>query len=653
MNESAPWTAEELRAWRPPDLNLTVAEWAQRHRMISSLDAAEVGVWRNERTPYLVEVMNAFSGDNGKCNVVIFQKAARIGGSEATRNFIAYTIDQDPAPTLIVYPSEASAREQITNEITPMITNAPRLKRQLTTSKRDLKKNLIETKKMRIYIGWSGSPQSLASRTIRNVILDEVDKFPAFSGKDAGPIALAMRRTQTYGSRKSIIITSTPTTADTGIAAEFRRCIDRRYYHVPCPHCAAQQVLTWSQVRWMPAAEDEDQYQHAARIEAEQSAWYTCIHCEEPISETSKHDMLMAGQWVSDGYDPGEHPKTRRRGYQISALYSMLGITWSDIAANWIANKDELAGRMEFINQVLGEPFESQTEAVKAATLKKKAAADEKKPRPRGLAPEFTALIIATADTQKDHFWFTVHAWGCKSQTRLLDYGKADSFKDLRSKTIDRVFQIENWPNSTAIVDKLYIDAGGGAETETGGSRTDEVYRFCKRDPGRVIPIRGHGGSRRAVKPVRSTSFEYKGTRGRAKYRVNKLMMIDTGYFKDILSARLNQYPDGDELELWQLPDDVCDTYFKHMTSEQKVLIRRGTRRYQRWKKRTHGRRNDLWDCSTYQLAAAYAARVETLPDLEELTAMRSGRVTRSKRIERKFSHPHRKSWVSRRDNYR
>ena len=43
---------------RPPP-QLTVSEWAERHRMLGSRASAEPGPWRTNRTPYLKDVMDA------------------------------------------------------------------------------------------------------------------------------------------------------------------------------------------------------------------------------------------------------------------------------------------------------------------------------------------------------------------------------------------------------------------------------------------------------------------------------------------------------------------------------------------------------------------------------------------------------------------
>ena len=49
------------QAWREgmmPDPVLTVSEWADRHRMLSSKSSSEPGRWRTARTPYLKDIMD-------------------------------------------------------------------------------------------------------------------------------------------------------------------------------------------------------------------------------------------------------------------------------------------------------------------------------------------------------------------------------------------------------------------------------------------------------------------------------------------------------------------------------------------------------------------------------------------------------------------
>jgi hypothetical protein len=70
---------EILQAWRvgvlPPPL-LRVSEWAEQRRRLSRKEAAEAGPWSNERTPYLVKIMDALSWDS-PYRQVIFMKVPR------------------------------------------------------------------------------------------------------------------------------------------------------------------------------------------------------------------------------------------------------------------------------------------------------------------------------------------------------------------------------------------------------------------------------------------------------------------------------------------------------------------------------------------------------------------------------------------------
>jgi hypothetical protein len=68
-----------LRAWSRgirADPDLTVSEWADRHRWLSSRASAEPGRYRTARTPYMREIMDRLSpGD--RTQRVVFMKAAQ------------------------------------------------------------------------------------------------------------------------------------------------------------------------------------------------------------------------------------------------------------------------------------------------------------------------------------------------------------------------------------------------------------------------------------------------------------------------------------------------------------------------------------------------------------------------------------------------
>ena len=69
---------KSFREGLKPDPDLTVSQWADQHRMLSSKSSAEAGLWRTDRTPYLREIMDAMSANN-TTQKVGFMAGAQLG----------------------------------------------------------------------------------------------------------------------------------------------------------------------------------------------------------------------------------------------------------------------------------------------------------------------------------------------------------------------------------------------------------------------------------------------------------------------------------------------------------------------------------------------------------------------------------------------
>ncbi|MBF0296963.1 MAG: phage terminase large subunit family protein, partial [Magnetococcales bacterium] len=61
MSETARLYNEAFSQGLRPDPLLLVSQWADRHRVLSSVSSSEPGAWRTGRTPYLKEVMDCLS----------------------------------------------------------------------------------------------------------------------------------------------------------------------------------------------------------------------------------------------------------------------------------------------------------------------------------------------------------------------------------------------------------------------------------------------------------------------------------------------------------------------------------------------------------------------------------------------------------------
>ncbi|HVV70442.1 MAG TPA: terminase gpA endonuclease subunit, partial [Verrucomicrobiae bacterium] len=422
-------------AWRPPE-KYRPSEWAAKRRYLPREVSAEPGPWRNERTPYLVGIMDAIVEEG--VEETVFVAGTQLGKSEAGRNVLGYFVDNDPGPYLLVMPDEKSAEDAVRERIQPMLRHSPSLARHVSDRREDNKLSCVTLDSMAIYVGWAGSAQSLATRPCRYVEFDEIDKYPPFSGVEADPISLGMERTKTYLHRKRVLKRSTPTTRDGPIWRAFEACGDRRRFHVPCPHCGEFQQLVWTQVKW-PKLDEPDKNKYADEITVNKLAWYECAACKGRIEDRNKPAMLSRGVWVSDGQAidksgkvSGDRPKSPRVGFHLSSLYSPW-VKFCDMVAKFILAKGDIGATMNFRNSWLAEPFEVQVSTREPSKIRQRS--EEARYLGRAgemrIVPNWSVMILATADVQKDHCYWAVTAWGYEQQSKRLAVGIAASLDEV------------------------------------------------------------------------------------------------------------------------------------------------------------------------------------------------------------------------------
>ena len=110
------WIYKAIQTLRPNE-RVTVSQWAERKRTLAD-GAAIPGPWRNSVTPYLVGIMDAFSDET--VEEIVFVKPTQVGGTTAMENMIGCLVDQDPAPTMVVYPSDDLAEATAETRLVPM-----------------------------------------------------------------------------------------------------------------------------------------------------------------------------------------------------------------------------------------------------------------------------------------------------------------------------------------------------------------------------------------------------------------------------------------------------------------------------------------------------------------------------------------------------
>ena len=183
---------------------------------------------------------------------VVVAKGSQVGYTECLGNIIGFHIDQDPAPILVVQPTVEMAEAWSKDRLAPMISDTPCLAGKAQSPLTRDSGNTLRQKVFtggRLAIVGANSPAGLASRPVRIVVADEVDRFPVSAGSEGDPLALASKRQGTFWNRKTLV-GSTPTLKETSAIWREWQQSDMRHYQVPCHACGHAQALVWSNVRW-------------------------------------------------------------------------------------------------------------------------------------------------------------------------------------------------------------------------------------------------------------------------------------------------------------------------------------------------------------------------------------------------------------------
>lgn len=565
---------EALQFLRPPE-QLTVSEWAEKYRMLDSKSSAMPGPWSNDITPYLTGVMDEFN--NYETEKIIFVKPTQIGGTEALQNMIGYIVMQDPSPTMIVYPTDTLAKSVSENRLQPMLKATPEI-----TKKFDENSSLLELQFDSMYISLTGSnsPSGLASKPIRFLMMDEVDKYPGASSKEADPIKLATERTKTFHNKK-IYITSTPTLKTGHIWKEKEAADIEKHFFVPCPHCGEYIEFKFQNIRFP----DDEGMSYADRAEF---ATYVCQECGCLITDNDKHNMLKLGEWRTVRHNT---KYVRNVAFWINTLYSPF-VRWSDIAKEFLVSKDDPEDLQNFVNSWLAEAWED-TKLKTSAEL----VLERQTELPAYVVPQWTKLLTAGVDVQENSLYWSIRAWGEFLTSQNIAHGQSLSFEE-----IDRIMNMQYMTEEgdPMVVNLCLIDSG---------DQTDIVYDFCALHSDYALPVKGSSHAQLShykLSMVNKTDSRAYGM---------QLVLVDGGRYKDMIAGRM-QRPNGKGS--WMVYSGCDMEYATQVTAEHKVNVKTPGGTKQVWQKKSSHADNHYLDTEVYALAAADVMGVRTLHLVEE-----------------------------------
>lgn len=574
--------------WAPPT-TLTVSEFADTELTVTTGPLAGTR-WQTDFAPYQRGILNAFHEPG--IEFVVVQTSSQVGKTSIATAICAYHMAHDPCPILVVEPTvDPMAKDFAQNRLEPLIAASPRL--QLTVSKKRAKDATNTTLHKTFKGGWvaiggANSAASLAARSVRLLVLDEIDRYPAELPGEGSTIAIALKRTTAYRRRRRVLLLSSPTLQGAPIDVWFRRG-DQRRFHVPCPQCGAPFVFAWSQIRWT------DRDPATARIH--------CPACDYGLDDAERMAAVAEAALMDDAWRPtppsvreNEHDPPRDPRVAsfhlwegMSPLSSLPEIVTGFLQARAAQKAGDRSEMHTWQNTTLGEPVAPEAgEGVEPHVLmmRREPLADVER------LPAGVVCLTMGVDVQDDRLELLVVGWGPGDEAWLVD----------RAVLPGDTSQPEPWRGLDDVLDVAYPHPFGprlmvqGTCIDSGGHRTTMVYDYCERRAARrVYAIKGLAGQQPIVSSPSPKRW------GRIERRV-PLYTVGVDSAKALVLSRLGLTEKGPGYVHLPMTDWCDEELCQQLTSER--LVTKWTKGVptQVWKKMRA--RNEGLDLFVYAVAA-------------------------------------------------
>ena len=557
----------------PPDLKLS--EWADKFRRLAAGTTAEPGRWKTAKAPYQKEIMDAITDISIK--KVVIMSAAQVGKTDAmVLNPIGYYIHYDPSPIMVIQPTIDMAEKFSKEKLSPMLRETPVLAERVNDKSRSSGNTILQ----KIFpggfvtIAGANSPTGLRSHTVRILLADEIDGYPASAGNEGDPLLLATKRQTTYWNKKQVDI-STPTIKGASrIEIEYENS-SKGEWNTPCPCCGELQPLVWGNVVYDKKDLSEIQY--------------ACEKCGVISSEAEWKERFIDGCFIH------ADPENPVKGFHLNTLASTL-TTWREVVEKFILAYEEMQkGNVELMkvwtNTEMGQTWEEDGETVEDDVLLERREIYDCE------VPEDVMYITAGVDTQDDRFEIDVVGWGAEYESwgikYAVIYGDNSSIENQAWKDLD-TFLSQTFEKKDGTKLKIICTC-----VDSGGHRTNQVYKFCKARFNRnIFAIRGSNNS--------AAAYIQKPKNGNREKAYVFEIGVDTG--KSWLMDRLKVENPGPGYCHFPLEDGkgYDEKYFKGITAEKKVMRYKMGKAYFAWELKDKGqhKRNEALDCRNYATAA-------------------------------------------------
>ena len=566
---------------KPPE-DLTVSQWADKNRRLTSESSAEVGKWRTSRTPYMFDILDSFTDPLIEHIVVV--AASQVGKSETINNMVGYCIDQDPGPILLIQPTIDDVKRYSEMRIAPMIRETRCLKRKVADPK---SRDAANTKRQKSFPGGvlvmtgSNVAHDLSSMPIRYVFGDERDRWATSAGSEGDPWELAVARTRTFYNKKMVEV-STPTVKGASAIENSYNLGTMERWKTQCPHCGEYVELTFDNIRFeYDAAENGDKkIFHISEI------FYVCPECGGISDE---HTMKsQPAKWVATVPEARKHHKTR--SFWLTAWVSPWA-TWESIILQFLQAGTDSAKLQVVYNTQFGELWEERGDMASEDDVMARREVYEAE------VPDGVLLLTCGVDTQDDRLEYEVvghrrygETWGIKKGV-ILGRPDTEEVWERLDEVLSHKYKFKS--GVSLQISLTFIDEGGHF--------TQEVRQHClARQYDHVF----------AIKDANRPDIPYTAPPKKQKIVVNGKVIgqvwvyeigVNAGKQKIVDNLRV-QSPGANYCH-FPLRDDYGKQFFKQLMSEHLAYVPKLKHPWQ-WQKIPGHERNEAFDIRNYNLAA-------------------------------------------------
>lgn len=579
-----------------PMRDLTVSQFAEEY-IYNPSNTSDAGKFSLSRAPYQKEIMDSLTPNNG-INKVVFMAGAQIGKTFIATVWNCYVFYINPQNFICYQPTIALAEQYTQLKLNPIIDSSPVIKEVFEKNK---KSNGISTKTYKgctaRYLG-ANSGNSFRMISAPYIFADEIDSYPFDVEGEGNPMKLIDSRMSTFGRKRKIFLSSTPTIQDySAIEKEFKEG-DQRYYHVPCPHCDAKQVLKFPNLKF----EILNKGKENEKVNP-YSIYYECEVCSGHITEDKKTWMLLNGEWVASNPNA---PK-EIRSYHISSLYSPLGwYSWEQLCNEFLDCRDDPFSLKAFKNTKLGETYYEKAEQPSVHKLKNRAEDYQ-----LNEVNEKAVMLFAGVDTQPNRLCCLVIAIGEDGETWVVNY---DEFNG--SPTEPMVWEaLENsirrpYKHKSGV--DLYIKA---VAIDTGGHNTNDVYDFVRKNQDKYFAIKG--ASHDIGHYIKESSkIDIDPRTGKKLQNSLSLYLVNTHLIKKYIYINLNNMLSNEKKDgarVIHFSKELQENFYEMLVSEKLIRkVVKGQTKEEFIKPKT-STRNEVLDCFVYAYAMAFNFNVQRI----------------------------------------